>query len=95
MPSCSLVSPLLALRSQPDSLERAHKEADGAAILAAGGDDGHTRCAMGILWSPELCADHPTVSPPRRCSCIAASSYAGRWTRPRAVPRAAGDACAG
>lgn len=31
----------------------------------------------------------------RRCSCTAASSCAGRWTRAPAAPRAAGGGCAG
>lgn len=66
-------------------------------------------CTMGIaspvLWeswqqcqcdSQSCVLTWPAVLPPsRRCSCIAASSCAGRWMRALAAPRAAGDGCAG
>lgn len=45
--------------------------------------------------SPGLCPDPVLCPHPRRCSCTAASWCAGRWTRPRAAPRAAADARAG
>lgn len=97
------VSLLLALRCHPGSLERARKETDGAAVLAGDGGAGHVPCHGNeccvlalVASSPQSHALTLLLCPHRRrCSCTAASSCAGRWTRPRAAPRAAGDARAG
>lgn len=97
------VSLLLALRCHPRSLERARKETDGAAVLATDGGAGHVPCHGNeccvlalVASSPQSHALTLLLCPHRRrCSCTAASSCAGRWTRPRAAPRAAGDARAG
>lgn len=97
------VSLLLPLRPQPGSQERVlRKQTERPFWLRAamldtnrvlqeccgtgpGSSASGQSCALTLLLCPHL----------RRCSCTAASSCAGRWTRPRAAPRAAGDACAG
>lgn len=64
------VSPLLSLGSQPGSLERAHREVHGAAVLAADGDAGHRPrvprgcCGCGSNASgPQSCALTPLLCP--------------------------------